>query len=252
MLTISQDIVILILAVSASLLFMVALNHLWPPIVRHAQNDLIGWQLSILGTTYAVILGFMLYTVWTNFGAAEVNANLEASALRNLYLLSRALPDPQHRQMQTLCSSYARSVIDHDWPEMANAEIPDETREMNLDLWTTLMSVKPTSMAENLAEDHAISELNSLTDHRRTRILQSQDRVPTVLWFVLIVGAIVTIASCSLFGATSILLHSIQVFFFSLLITLVLLAIADINRPFMGSVHISNYAFQRALEYMHD
>lgn len=46
---------------------MVGLNRAWPAEKRHAYNDLVGWQLSILGTTYAVILGFMLYTVWTAY-----------------------------------------------------------------------------------------------------------------------------------------------------------------------------------------
>ena len=32
---------------------------------RRTYNDIIGWQVSVLGTTYAVILGFMLYTVWS-------------------------------------------------------------------------------------------------------------------------------------------------------------------------------------------
>jgi hypothetical protein len=33
---------------------------------------------------------------------------------------------------------------------------------------------------------------------------------------------------------------------FTLLISLVLVAIADINRPFQGSVHVSDNAFRRA------
>jgi len=38
--------------------FMAAVNYYWPPEQRRAHNDLIGWQLSVLGTTYAVIIGF--------------------------------------------------------------------------------------------------------------------------------------------------------------------------------------------------
>ena len=56
-----------------------------------AHNDLIGWQLSVLGTTYAVIVGFMLYTVWINFGAADLNADAEANSLVNVYRLSYGL-----------------------------------------------------------------------------------------------------------------------------------------------------------------
>jgi hypothetical protein len=43
-----------------------------------------------------------------------------------------------------------------------------------------------------------------------------------------------------------------QVFSFSLLIALVLVAIADINRPFQGSVHVSDAAFHRAQQNMDD
>jgi hypothetical protein len=55
-----------------------------------------------------------------------------------------------------------------------------------------------------------------------------------------------------MFGAANAMLHALQVFSFTLLITLVLLAIADVNLPFRGWVHISNYAFVRAQENMKD
>ena len=93
MLDTPQSLIIVVLTVAGSLLFMWTLNRLWPWNKRHAHNDLIGWQLSILGTTYAVILGFMLFTVWTDFGAAELNADNEANALTNVYSLSAGLPD---------------------------------------------------------------------------------------------------------------------------------------------------------------
>ena len=60
------------------------------------------------------------------------------------------------------------------------------------------------------------------------------------------VGGTVTIVSTCLFGAANSTLHAIQVGAFTLLISLVLVAIADINRPFQGSVHVSDNAFRRA------
>jgi hypothetical protein len=59
-LTLTQNILVGIPTMGASLLFMVGLNRFWPVEKRHKPNDLIGWQLSVLGTTYAVTLGFML------------------------------------------------------------------------------------------------------------------------------------------------------------------------------------------------
>ena len=119
MLDTAQSAIIVVLTVAASLLFMWTLNRLWPWNKRHAHNDLIGWQLSILGTTYAVILGFMLFTVWTDFGAAELNADNEANALTNVYSLSAGLPDESRGQMQMLARYYANTVLNKDWPAMA-------------------------------------------------------------------------------------------------------------------------------------
>jgi hypothetical protein len=252
MLTVTQSVIVPFLAVVGSLVFMVLLNQIWPWENRHAHNDVIGWQLSILGTTYAVILGFMLYAVWTNFGAADLNVDLEANALVNVYRLATGLPDQQRRQIESLAQQYADVVISDDWPVMQGGGIPKQSQLINAQMWETLMSVKVASPNEITAEDHALYELSALTEHRRTRLLQSESRLPPVLWFVLIIGGAVTVASCCLLGSANKKLHTLQVFAFSLLIALGLVAIADIHRPFQGAVHVSNFAFKRAQQNMQE
>ena len=149
-----------------------------------------------------------------------------------------------------LARYYANTVLNKDWPAMAADFRPDASEKVNQDMWKTLMSIKTTSQAELLAEDHSISELSEMTEHRRIRVLQSAFRLPTVLWCVLIIGGAVTIASASMFGSANTLLHTLQVFAFSLLIALVLVAVADIDRPFEGSVHVRDLAFRKALDSM--
>jgi hypothetical protein len=252
MLSFLQDIFILVLTTTGSLLLVAALNRFWPQEKRRVHNNLIGWELGILGTTYAVILGFMLYTVWTDFGAANLNVDLEANALRNLYRLAEGLPQQQRTQLESQTRNYARAVIERDWPDMANGRVPEESHEINQAMWRTLMSVKTGSPAEFLAEDHALTELSALTQHRRTRLIQSRSQLPAIFWCVLVTGAAVTVFSASMFGSENAALHAIQVFSFTLLIMLTLLAIADVNLPFQGWVHISDYAFQRAQQSMQE
>jgi hypothetical protein len=252
MLTLTQNILILIFTMTGSMLFMAALNRIWPREKRQVHNDLIGWQLNIIGTTYAVILGFMLYTVWTDFVTANLNVDLEANALRNVYRLAGGLPEQQRTQLVAQARSYADAVVAQDWPEMARGRVPEKSNEINQEMWKTLMSVKSATPSEIIAEDHAISELSALTEHRHTRLLQSKYRLPAIFWGVLLVGGVLTIASASMFGSGNAMFHALQVFSFTLLITLVLLAVADVNLPFRGWVHISNFAFVRAQENMKD
>lgn len=252
MLSFLQDVLILVFTMAGSLLFVAVLNRVWPREQRRAHNDLIGWQLGILGTTYAVILGFMLYSVWTAFGDANLNVDLEANALRNVYHLAEGLPQQQRAELEAETRAYADAVIQNDWPAMAQSQIPEGSHEINEKMWRTLMSVRAASPSELMAEDHALSELSALTEHRRTRLIQSTFRLPSIFWAVLLVGGAVTVFSASMFGSENSVLHAIQVFSFTLLITLVLLAIADVNLPFRGWVHISDYPFVRAHENMKD
>jgi hypothetical protein len=250
MLDTSQNVFIVVLSLFCSLAFMATVNYFWPPEKRRAHNDLIGWQLSVLGTTYAVIMGFMLYTVWINFGAADLNSDAEANALVNLYRLSAGLPAEQGQKLKALTRAYGDAVAEREWPEMATGAMPDETREILRNMWQTLMLSKGESPNEITAEDHALYELSALAGYRRIRLVQAASNLPGVLWYVLLVGGIVTVASSCMFGAANGPLHVIQVSAFSLLISLVLVAIADINRPFQGSVHVSGYAFRRAQKDM--
>jgi hypothetical protein len=245
-----QSIFILVASTAGSLLFMVALNRIWPREKRREHNDQIGWQLTALGTTYAVILGFMLFAVWSSFESADLNADLEADTLVNVYRLAAGLPAEQRSKLRQLTRAYADAVVNKEWPQMARAEVPNESRDIDRQMWETIMSIKSGTPTEMNAADHALYELGSLTQYSRTRILQSTDRLPVILWSVLIVGGILSVASSCLFGSANETLHGLQVFAFSLLIALGLVAIAEINRPFQGSVHVHNFAFIRAQENM--
>jgi hypothetical protein len=251
MLDTAQNVAIVIICLACSLSFMAAVNYYWPPEHRRAHNDLIGWQLSVVGTTYAVILGFMLYTVWIDFGAADLNSNAEANSAMNLYRLADGLPPEQGAKIKILARQYADVVIEKEWPEMAREMLPAESLEITRQMWQTLTSAKGSTPNEITAEDHALYELSALSGYRRVRMVESASTIPGILWFVLITGGVVTIASSCLFGAANGALHFIQVAAFSLLIALVLVAIADINRPFQGSVHVSDFAFRRAQMDMH-
>jgi Protein of unknown function (DUF4239) len=251
MITLTQNVLILICAMALSLLFMRGLNRFWPVQKRYIQSDLIGWQLSVLGTTYAVTLGFMLYTDWTNFNAAYLNAELEANSLRNIYRFASGLPE-QRADIEKLARAYADSVIQHDWPVMADGRLPEDSHLINEQMWKTLMAVKVSAPNELMALDHALSELTTLTLHRRTRLLQSTYHLPDIFWCVLLTGGVLTVLSVSMFGSSSPRVHTMQVFSLTLLVTLVMLAIADVDRPFRGWVHIDSYAFERAQATMRE
>jgi len=250
MATLGQSVLVVIAAVVGSLLFMALLNRLWPCEQRRPYIDLIGWQLGILATTYAVILGFMLYAVWTSLVEASLNVDLEANAVVELYRLAKELPEPQRTQLHSLARSYADTVVDRDWPQMDANQVPEQSSAISGLMADTVTAVHAASPPEITAHQLALEQLSSLDEHRLTRISQSTTSLPTVLWWVLLVGGVLTITAACTLGAGNRMLQALQVLSFSLLISLALVAIADIHRPFHGSVRVPSDAFHRAQQSM--
>lgn len=246
MLNAPQDILIILLCISAALLFLWLLPRFWPPSERRQQNDLIGWQVSVLGTTYAVIIGFMLYAVWTSFQMAEINADIEANSLVSVYRLADGLPSAQRIQVHQLAREYADTVIDQEWPAMSKGQLGVATPPTIEKLWAAVMQTKPATFAEQASLSLTLTELSNMTEHRRIRQLESQSKLPAILWLVLILGGVITTLSSCLFGTDNFKLHAVQVFSTTLLLSLALVAIADIDRPFQGTVHVQPQGFERA------
>lgn len=246
MLDLSQNIYLIIVWVSLSLTYLVLLNILWAPSKRRVHNDVIGWQISILGTIYAVTIGFMLYAVWANYQTSEANVNAEANALVNLFRSAQGLPAQQRSTIQIAAVNYGNAVVTSEWATMDRDQTPIAGKPFIRQMWATLSETPAQTNTEQASLQRSMSELSELARHRRIRILDSESGMPTLLWMVLVVGGVITIASCGLIGTENVKLHFVLIVAISLLISLALVAVADIDRAFQGGVRVQPTAFVRA------
>jgi hypothetical protein len=241
-----QNLGVIVATVAGAVTFLLLLQRVWRSELRRPHNDLIGWHISVLGSTYAVIIGFMLFAVWSNFETADANAEAEANCLVNVVRSSMGLPGGPHKQIRRLGIAYADIMLTEEWAAMDRGQVSSASHTVVQQLWKTVTTSETHSGLEQTSLDHTFSELVRMTEYRRLRQLQVDSYLPDILWLVLIIGATVTILSACLFGATDLKLHMIQVMTLALLISSVLVAIGDINRPFQGSVHVSAAGFERA------
>ena len=242
------NILIVIAGVAGAVAFLFTVTHASPAHARKESNDFTGAVVAVIGTTYAVLLAFMLSGVWTMFQQAEVNAEQEANDLVNVFRLSSQLPDPAAIQLQNLSRDYAHMAIDKEFPSLSGQVLPPQGASLIAEMWATAGKIKATNPNEQIVLGQLLSTLGSMTQHRRIRIMQSREMLPPILWTVLIAGGVITVAAACFFGVPNFRFHLLQVIVLSFLISLVLVAIADIDRPYQGDVKVSPTGFQFALE----
>jgi hypothetical protein len=246
LLTTPEAIILILACPGCALLVLWTLDRFWPSSQRHVHNDIIGWQVTILSTIYAVMMGFMLFAVWERYLTADVNAEAEANCLVSVFRLADGLPPEQRDQVHRLARQYADIVIEQEWPTMHTGGLSSSGNKTIQRLWEVVLATKADTMAEQASVSQALAEISTMTEHRRVRQHDSQTKLPGVLWMVLILGGVITMFSACLFGVDSFPLHCIQAMSLALLIALILVAIAEIDHPFQGTVHLSPNGFERA------
>ncbi len=250
MLSYGQSTFAIVLALSSAMILVALINWLWPVSSRKALNDVNAWQMGVLGTTYGVILGFMLFTVWTDFRTAEIDVAQETAALLNVHRIAAGLPSPQREQMNALAIKYADAVVNQEWPAMQTQRVSHAGDVVLEQMWQVLIAVQAQSIRETTSLDHLTTAMTNLGERRRLRDEEHESRLPGVLWVLLIVGGMATVGSSCLIGNDKKLLHYGQVLALTFVVSLTLAAIADLAKPFEGAVSVSPASLQRAMIIM--
>jgi hypothetical protein len=242
------DISVIAGSVAAALAFLFLVTRASATNSRKESNDFTGAVVAVIGTTYAVILAFMLSGVWNMFQQAEANAEQEANSLVNIWRVSSSVDVATGQAVQALCQKYAVNTLNVEWPAMHDERpLPKEGSEIINELWRLAGQSQDRSGGTSIASYQMMEELRMLTEFRRIRMMQSREELPGILRAVLIAGGIITVAASCFFGVPNFRFHVLQVMVLSFLIALVLVAIADIDRPYQGSVVVQPAGFTLAL-----
>src|ERR671911_1608832 len=103
---------------------LVLVQRLVPVTIRKEHNDVAGFIYAVLGVIYAVLLALVVIATWEEFGRARVTVEAEANALAEIFWLAHRLPEPEGRELQELCRSYAEEVVNVGWSLMEEGEAP--------------------------------------------------------------------------------------------------------------------------------
>jgi hypothetical protein len=154
---------------------------------------------SAAGAGLAVLLAFVIFTVFNSYENGRSAAGEEAVAAQQMYQTAGFFPDKTEAlRGDVIC--YARSVIHDEWPKMADGRESAVTQGWADALYTTVQQAQVTGNGQGAALEHWLQLGEDRQEARRTRLAEGQPFVPGFVWFVLILITIAVIAFQCLFA----------------------------------------------------
>jgi hypothetical protein len=173
------------LAVAAMLL---ARRHA-PPGSRFADSDRAAGVFGVLGTSFAVLLAFVIFLAFESYGTAKEKAGQEAIAITEAHRRAGLFPPPERDALRGTLICYARAVIDDEWRTMRDGRQSALVEAWLDDLDATASALTVTGAKRSVAFGGLLDTLSTRREGRRGRLAEAQPFVPAPLWIVLILSA---------------------------------------------------------------
>jgi len=211
------------------------------------HHDIAGPIFSTIGVIYAVMLAFVLVIVWQDFDQAQNNTIMEANYFAEMYRDAGGLPEPFRRQFLEANANYINALIKYEWPQMQRGLRSAEAQAAADRVWEITVKFEPQNAKEKIFFSEMLGKMNSAVEMRRARLQDSASGLHPSLWFVLLLGGIITVVFTFFFGSQNLFAQLTMTIMLAVLIVLILFTILLMDFPYSGDLSITVAPMQQVL-----
>jgi Protein of unknown function (DUF4239) len=226
---------------------LIAVVRWFPQAGGYRDNDVKGVFFGAVAVLYAVLLAFIVVTVWSDFADAGKATQAEATRASALLRDATAFPAEDRQRVRRRVLDYVRVVVDDEWRTLASGDpSPAAIRAFDA-LWAEYVDLRPRRPDTETMYRESIARLNELGENRELRVISSRASLLTPMWILLIAGFVVCMAFTYLFRMESLATHAFAVGSIAALVGFVLFLIFALQHPFAGDIQVSPEAFRHVL-----
>jgi hypothetical protein len=211
------------------------------------SNEVIIFSAANFGLFYAVLLGLLTIATFQSTKDVVDTIGREASSLSTMYDAANEYLDPVRTQLKAELRDYTRYVIDKDWPAQRRGLVLLGGEHRLKAIRRTLLSVEPKTTTQEAQRNEMLRDLDAMTVARQQRLSAVTASIPGVLWYVVIIGAFLTVAFMWMLHMrliSQLILVGVRALFLGMMLFL----IVAMDRPLRGAVSVRPDAFQSVYE----
>ncbi|CAM4021765.1 DUF4239 domain-containing protein [Kibdelosporangium persicum] len=237
----------------AAALVAVLIHRIPATVGLRGNNEVAGPVFTIVAGLHAVLLGFVLISLFDRVSTAQQESQREANNLVAVSWAADALQEPVGSKVREITAAYSDTVVRQEWPQMSDRGKVDSTAGwQQLEQLRDTIAAAPTTPDDSWRESRkatATDQLWQVYEARQARLdAAAGGGVSTVVWFALILGSLMVMGLIYLHGGPKVLSHALITGTLAAAITLLLFAIYQLQNPFSGGAAIGPEAFTAVLD----
>jgi hypothetical protein len=151
--------------------------------------------LSPLGLIFGLLVGFLVADVWADRDQAAGAVSQEASALRDIDLLSSAFP-AQQPQIRELLRGQIDEYVTTEWPDMADGQATlTLAPALLVQAQAVVLTLPVQSDGQRVAQDRLETSIDRALEARRSRLVLSASAIDPLRLTALYIVAVTTLAA---------------------------------------------------------
>jgi hypothetical protein len=140
--------------------------------------------------------------------------------------------------------TYVRKLIDVSWPQFRHGTVDTANSDTLNAFYDNLAEFEPATETQKLIHAETLKQFNRLIELRRLRLQSVTVGLPRVMWVLVILGAIATLACTWFFDTRSLTMHFWLTVLLAALLGMMIHLLASMDNPFRGDYSVSPEAFE--------
>ncbi|MFE9396633.1 hypothetical protein [Streptomyces flavidovirens] len=156
--------------------------------------DVIEYMTMMIGVVYAIVLGLAIAGVWEGRSAAQESVRQEAQALHEVSARSQVYPAEVRARIRSDVDAYVTYVVNTEWQHMSDhGSLTERGTELLDQVRRDVTDYVPKTDHEGQAYQPLVDQVAAADDARGSRGQSAEATMPGVVWFGLIIGALVAV-----------------------------------------------------------
>jgi hypothetical protein len=198
---------------------------------------------------YSLVAALTAVGVWQRYSQVSDVVSSEATAIVSLWHDIGGYPQAERDAGRAILRGYTDQVIREAWPQQRRGRVPSEGVAWMDRLRERLFAFEPVTEGQKILHAETLRQFSQLVQARRQRLASVEAALPSIMWFVLLPGAMGCIVLCLFFHVGHPALQTGLLLGLAGFLAMVLFVIIAMDRPFVGDLGIGPESYRLVFDH---